>query len=640
MYPLRSVAIPSLILLLFGITGLAQQVTGLDIDKILERADKLLGESKGAYENARAKNSVDAFVDAGFKLEEARIKYLVLQEIGSADKQKIAADRLRTVNQLSKLIHDGKAAIAGTPAESPATKPALPSPVKPAEPPVVPPAADPSSKTVVPPAKAVDVTCRAPIPDPAKQRDAEKLVKELFKEQYSKKTSGDRKTFARLLLEQAAKSEDDPVALWVLCREAQDVALQACDLRTAILAIEAAARVFDVDALSMKNAALAAAGKTAKTPEDYAALAEASQKLIDECVRVDQYDSADKVATLALQNARKSNDSILVSRFMTLAREIAEAKTLFQSMKNVLETLARNPDDPGANLEIGRFLCFVKGTWDLGLRFIVKGSDATLKTLAEKELAVPAQSADRATLADGWYDLAEKEKSPLRKSKLLVHSRVVYESALSEAPALLRAKIEKRLGELDRTSAPGESIDLLALIDPKTDKIFGDWTLQGHTLVSPANVQDTRIQVPYAPPDEYDLRIVAARKTNDSDFTIFLFGGGKLFFVSIDAFDPWIAGLSYIDGKGANVNETTWKGHVFVDDQPRTIVCAVRKTSVTVSVEGKTIIHWKADYKRIGIGTYTGVPNKRALFLDSWAGSFHITQMVLVPVSGQGQKLR
>src|SRR5436189_1392813 len=93
--------------------ALAQQVTGQDIDKILERADKFLEEAKAVYEDASSKAVVAGFIDAGFKLEEARIKYLVLQEIGSADKQKLAADRLRAVNQLSKLIHDGKVSIGG-----------------------------------------------------------------------------------------------------------------------------------------------------------------------------------------------------------------------------------------------------------------------------------------------------------------------------------------------------------------------------------------------------------------------------------------------------------------------------------------------------------------------------------------------
>src|SRR6266852_8075922 len=106
----------------------AQQVTGQDIDKILERADKLLEEAKAAYEDAAANSSVQTFIDAGFKLEEARIKYLVLQEIGSADKQKLAADRLRAVNQLSKLIHDGKVAVGGTPAEPAPAKPVEPNP--------------------------------------------------------------------------------------------------------------------------------------------------------------------------------------------------------------------------------------------------------------------------------------------------------------------------------------------------------------------------------------------------------------------------------------------------------------------------------------------------------------------------------
>src|SRR5690349_11612537 len=110
------------LLWLIGIRGPAfpQQVSGQDLDSVLERADKLLADAKTGYEDARAKSSASLFIEAGFKLEEARIKYLVLQEIGSPEKQKLAAERLRTVNQLSKLIHDGKVAVAGAPADAPA----------------------------------------------------------------------------------------------------------------------------------------------------------------------------------------------------------------------------------------------------------------------------------------------------------------------------------------------------------------------------------------------------------------------------------------------------------------------------------------------------------------------------------------
>src|SRR4051812_36459684 len=107
----------AILILLEGVAGAVQQA---DADRILERADSLLQEAKAAYEEARSKSSASVFIDAGFKLEEARIKYLVLQEIGNPEKQKISADRLRAVNQLSKLIHDGKVAVGGN-AATPST---------------------------------------------------------------------------------------------------------------------------------------------------------------------------------------------------------------------------------------------------------------------------------------------------------------------------------------------------------------------------------------------------------------------------------------------------------------------------------------------------------------------------------------
>jgi len=43
-----------------------------------------------------------------------------------------------------------------------------------------------------------------------------------------------------VLLDQAAKSQDDPAALWVLCREAQDISAQNGDVKTALEATETA----------------------------------------------------------------------------------------------------------------------------------------------------------------------------------------------------------------------------------------------------------------------------------------------------------------------------------------------------------------------------------------------------------------
>ena len=448
-----------LLILVASLPGSAQ-----DVDAILDKADKILEEAKAGYEDARTMGSAQAFVEAGFKLEEARIKYMVLQEIGTAEKQKIASDRLRAVNQLGKLIHDGKVAVSGAAVEAPA---------KPAD------AAPDAGVPAVKPAPVMDVTKRAAIPEAVKQKDAEKVVRDLFKDQYAKKAAADRKALARLLLDQAGQVQNDPTSLWVLYREALDAATQSGDQRTAFETIDGMARSFDMDPLALKNSTLATLGKSMKSLEEAAALADGQLRLADEYFAVDQFDLADKACVVAIQLAKKSTDAALVTKATARSKEVAEAKTKFQSLKRVLETLAKTPADPQANFEMGQFLCFVKGNWDLGLCFLAKGADPLLKPLADKEMLFPTAAADRIAIADGWWDLAQKESSPLRKGQLLAHAGALYEGILPEATGLVRIRVQKRLEGFAKPGQPsqppmlGPTIDLLKMIDAKRDAVSG-----------------------------------------------------------------------------------------------------------------------------------------------------------------------
>jgi hypothetical protein len=600
-------------------------------DKILERADKLLEEAKAAYELGREKSSVESFIDAGFKLEEARIKYFVLQEIGSAEKQKIAVDRLRAINQLAKLIHDGKVAVSGKAAEPPEAKPA--ELAKPG------PAAEP--KPAAPPAPPVDVTRRLPVPDAAKQKDAEKLVKELFKDQYAKKSQADRQSLARALLDQAKASKDDPVSLWVLYREAQEVAVQSCDVRTAVAAIEEASKAFDVDPLAMKNAALAAAGKVAKTPEEVSDVIEALDPLIEELMAMDLYDTADKAATAALQQARRVNDPKLLGRVTLRAKEVGEAKTRFLGVKSALQTFAKNPDDPGANLEMGQFLCFVKANWDLGLRFLVKGSDASLKSIAEKELGLAANPADQGAVADLWYDLAEKEKVPYRKSQLLMHARTLYEAAQPSAVGLVRTRIERRLELIQKTvgAVPERAaINLFKLIDLKKDSVSGSWYTKGSSITC-QNQEFSRLQIPYLVPTEYDLSVTLERVSDD--FLYFGLVSDQVRFAAVidPSFKAW---FECIEGKGASAQDPSWTypNPPVPAGKPVTIKAIVRKSAVKIVIDGKVILNWEGGMNRLSPNGQWAIPNAKCPFLGSHRGGLVFTGLTLTPVQDAGRPLR
>lgn len=601
-------------------------------DKILERGEQLLEEAKTAYEEARSKALVAGFVDAGFKLEEARIKYIVLQEIASPEKQKLATDRLRAVNQLSKLIHDGKVAISGAPAETLEVKPVAPTPVGPAAP-----TPTPKPETMPPP---VDVTRRAAIPDAGKQKDTEKAVRELFKDLYSKKAPADRKILARALLDNAAKSNGDLVAVWVLCREAQEYACQTADVRMALESVDTMARVFDVDALALKNVAIANAAKAAKSSEEYVELATALLRLIEELVAADQYDAADKAAAAALGHARRSNDAAVALKAMTRAREIAEAKTLYKSMKNVLETIAKSPEDPPSNLEMGKFLCFAKGNWDLGLRFLVKGSDPALKALAEKDLAASIQSADLTAVADGWWELAEKDKSPLRKGQMQAHCKGLYEAAVADAPALVRIKIQKRLDELDAGQGAPGGLSLLSLVEPPRHQINGTFQKTAEGLLTPNGAPYARVEVPYQPPAEYDLAITVERRQGTNSFIVGLIAEGTRFIVMFDAGsggdETYLDGVQQADAAGGL---TRSPGKVLSAGRAK-ILITVRKGQIVATVDGRKVVDWKGDYRKLGFDRGWSTPQTNAMILGSWSTEFNISKAVLTPITGQGKRLK
>ncbi|HEV3027878.1 MAG TPA: hypothetical protein VG457_09915, partial [Planctomycetota bacterium] len=451
----------------------------------------------------------------------------------------------------------------------------------------------------------------------------------------------DRQALARLLLDQARKSTDDPASLWVLYREAQDLAIPVCDVWTAIAAIEESSKFFDLDPLAVKVAAVAAMGKSARAPEDFMALAEAIDPLAVDLMSADQYDAADKLAMTALQYVKKINAARLLPRATARSKEVAEAKGKFQAMKSVLQTLAKTPDDPGANAEMGQFLCFIKGIWDLGLRFLVKGSDAGLKALAEKELALPTAVADQIALADGWYEMGDKEKLQSRKTQLLAHAREYYTAASAGAVGLQKPKLEKRLELIEvAIGAPAVeagTINLFKLIDLKKDILIGEWFAKGNGYQSKPR-PGAKLQIPYVVPAEYDLLITVERQA-DECMLIGLVAETGPFTAVINP--GWRAGFELLDGKGYGEqgDATTTPGPPVPISRASVLRCSVRRAWVKVFVDGKQILNWEGGMKRLTPNGAVG-PNPKCPSVGTFSGNVVFTGVSLVPILDPGKPLR
>jgi hypothetical protein len=156
-------------------------------------------------------------------------------------------------------------------------------------------------------------------------------------------------------------------------------------------------------------------------------------------------------------------------------------------------------------------------------------------------------------------------------------------------------------------SASATTIDLLQLIAPEKNSIAGTWVKKGSALVAP---QDpfSRLFIPYAPPAEYDLSVVAQRTQGGDSLVIGLVILGNQCWAMIDGFSgsKTTSGLHFLDGLPANKNETTYQGEPVGLENPTTIKCKVRKmgsqsASVSVNCNGMTVIDWKGDPKRLSL---------------------------------------
>lgn len=608
--------------------GTGQEPQAKTPQQVLEAADKALEDGRARYEQGKSRAALSDLTAAAFAVEEARVKYQAVQEFTSGELQARAASQLRVANQLTKLINDARKA-AGAPAAPPPSEPKSPRG----------PAAQPEEPRPQAPESLPSAAARRPAPPAAEQQKAaERQVRDLFKSEYAKKGPGERRELARTLLEQSRRSGSDVAGRWALLREAADLAAQAGDADTAVLAVEEIGTAFEVDLGALKSAALGTAAKAAKSREDLVALAARSREWAEEETELENYATAEKAWIATGAAARKASDAPLASLAAARAKELASVRARHESLKRHWETLARNSADPAANQAVGEFLCFVKERWEAGLSLLAKGNDAALRRIAAKEMSVPAEVEAQIALGDAWWDYAAKAGP---EAKEAVRRRAVswYEATVDRAEGLSQLRIRKRLEEAE-SSGVGP-VNLLRQIDPVRDAVQGKWSVENGELVcQPGDA--VRLQIPYVPPDEYDLRIVAERRAGNRGVALGMARGSTQWGAGFDYFpqDGYRSGLLLLDGVEIPKGPHSVSGPVLDAGRRYEFLLQVRKTGVRVAVDGKAMIDWEGPFTRLGLPPNMKLPQPDTLWLASWGNRVHFSRIELTPIGGKGRRIR
>lgn len=271
---------------------------------------------------------------------------------------------------------------------------------------------------------------RVPVPSQASQKEAEQLIREVFSEQYNKNSAADRISLARTLIQQAGESEDDTTTQYVLLREAADLAARAGAGETAFRAIRIMENKFTIDLVAVKSSTLSTLGKFAHSHAERRAVARSYLELAEDAARTDAYDRAASAADAAASFALASKDIALAARSRSKAEEFTTLNGLYVKVKSARQQLLTDPMKGSPNLVVGRFLCMLRGRWEEGLPYLARGNNATLKSLALRELSKPGLSGEQSALADAWWRVGETEKGFARKN-IRAHAASWYERSLA-----------------------------------------------------------------------------------------------------------------------------------------------------------------------------------------------------------------
>jgi hypothetical protein len=115
-------------------------------------------------------------------------------------------------------------------------------------------------------------------------------------------------------------------------------------------------------------------------------------------------------------------------------------------VKKAEAKLAEKPDDPDANLTLGKYFAFTKSEWDKALPLLVKGSDSTLKTLAEHEGQSHDNGPEKVAMGDEW--IAAEKKFPKERKKLEDRAVAWYAKAWPDLDAVWKEKMRGRFHKI------------------------------------------------------------------------------------------------------------------------------------------------------------------------------------------------
>lgn len=380
---------------------------------------------------------------------------------------------LTWVTLLSCLLGAGPASIFDDDSSlPPSAPPTAAGPATPSNPTLFPPklvgtspASDPPNPAAVG-ALSVPGSKKLPRPEVERCELVMRKVRIIYGKEYARTDPSGKRDLARTMLAEAGKIQKNFDARYVLLDEARVLSAAVADASTCRQAIEQLDQGYAVEAAALTNEVLLKLLPRGGSDE---ALTTWGLDELEQSMAREEYPAAAKLMRVLSAPVAQSKDPASQAR-------LKHSQATMNEYTRIAPSLARlkgAPEDPAANAAAGRFYCFVRDDWAKGLPMLAKGSDATLKAKAIRDLAEPIDPRAQFELGHQWWDAGTDNTTAQRA----LHARAAYwysKALPGLTDELDRVLAKKRLEEVQaqasiRSQPPG-------VVDVGTRNVFiGLW---------------------------------------------------------------------------------------------------------------------------------------------------------------------
>jgi len=311
---------------------------------------------------------------------------------------------------------------------------------------------------------AEPVPARSPVPDAAEQAAVFEQLDQIY-DLDKDRPDAEKLDLAKELQALGAKDTSTRAERFVLWCKASELARDAGDGALMFEIIDAIGEQYEIDVLMAKGTMLKTLAQRASDTAEIRSVIAASREYADEAVRQNRYDLALAAAKLAHEACIGPEGREFRKAAYDRVRQLEEQHEKHQKLQAALAAVRANPNDPEANLYLGRLYCFEQSDWPRGLPHLARSADPELAHLAAEDLKAPQDAPGRLKLADAWWDLAQTREGEEKDALMLRAGRWYRTVPPEDLSALEKVKVDKRFAEIARLGGSARAADSVGASD-------------------------------------------------------------------------------------------------------------------------------------------------------------------------------